>query len=274
MRRRRLGVGIGVPLAALLLAATLAAVAAAAAGPVDRPFPGGAISRLAIDDGPTQGSFADVSYRYDGCGTQAGETACTWRVDVGLAPEGFELCPSTLEAARTIWSSGEQTANGTVASGPKTFALRGFPGQVLCVVLSQTVSSEASGSKFTSGSTTVLHAIRLDDDLVTPVEAVELRIIRANTPASIPPPPTPTPFFVDPDCRSLTIGTTRYAFLYKRIGCRKATDLAKMAHISGGAPSGYRCADRAAGGKRCSREGDSRKFVEWRLPRQRPPGRR
>jgi hypothetical protein len=254
-------------LLAAVLGAAFAAVAAASAGPVDRAFPGGMITRLAIDNGPTQGSFADVSYRYDGCGTQTGETACVWKVDVGLAPEGFELCPSTLEAAKTIWSSGEQVANGTVTSGPKTFALRGTPGQVLCVVLSQTSAGEVVGW---NGASTVLHAIRLDDDLVTPIEAAELRIARANPPASIEPAPAAVPFFIGPDCRSLTIGTTRYAFLYKQIGCRKAANLAKMTHLSGADPNGYRCTDRGAGGQRCSREGRPRKYVEWHLPGQSP----
>jgi len=261
MRRHRLYRGLGALFLAALAAAAFAALAAAAAGPVDRPFPGGAISRLAINDGPTQGSFADVSYRYEGCGAQAGETACTWQVDVGLAPEGFELCPSTLEASRTIWSSGEQTADGTVSSGPKAFALRGSPGQVLCVVISQTASG---------GSSAVLEAIRIDDDLVSPVEAIELKIVRASPPAAPASPSPPTPFFVDPDCHALTIGTTRFVFLYKQIGCRKATNLATMAHLSGSNPGGYRCSAKTAGGMRCSREGHPRKYVEWRLPRNVP----
>jgi hypothetical protein len=256
-------------LAAALLAVPFATVATASAGPVDRAFAGGEISQLAIDDGPTQGSFANVGYRYDGCGARPGETACTWTVDVGLAPEGFELCPSTLTAAKTIWSSGEQTANGAVASGPKAFALRGSPGQVLCVVLSQAASGEEGGGPYKQGGSAVLHAIRLDDDLVTPVEAAELKIIRASPPATIEPPPTPTPFFVGPDCHSLTIGTTRYAFHYKRIGCRKATTLAKTAHLSGADPSGYHCAGKAASGRRCSRVGHPGKYVEWRLPHRR-----
>jgi hypothetical protein len=250
---------------AALLLAGFATVAAASAGPVDRPFPGGAITQLSIDDGPTQGSFANVSYGFDKCGTQAGETACTWQVDVGLAPEGFELCPSTLEAARTIWSSGEQTANGTVSSGPATFALRGTPGQVLCVVLSQTPAGP-EGDRNNGGSSMVLMAIVMDQDLVGPFEAMELKLIRGSPPAQIEPPPTPAPFYVSSNCRTLTIGTTQYAFLYRQIGCRKATNLATMTHISPGPPGGYRCRDRADGGMRCSRQGHPRKFVEWRLP--------
>jgi hypothetical protein len=254
-------VGAAALMAALLPTAAFTTAAAASAGPVDRPFPGGAISQLAINDGPTQGSFANVSYQYS-CPTPSGETACTWKVDVGLAPEGFELCPSSLEAARTIWSSGERTVDGIVESGFQAFPLRGSPGQVLCVVLSQT-----------SGST-VLHAIQLDNDLVTPIEAIELKIIRASSAAAIEPPPAPIPFFVSPNCRSLTIGTTRYAFRYQRIGCHKATNLAKMAHLSGADPSGYRCAEKAAGGQRCSREGHPHKYVEWHLPRHRATLRR
>jgi hypothetical protein len=272
MRMWWLKTGIGTLLTAALLAVAFATVAAASAGPVDRPFPGGEISQLAINDGPTQGSFADVSYRHDGCGARPGETSCAWTVDVGLAPEGFELCPSTMEAAKTIWSSGEQTADGAVASGPKAFALRGSSGQVLCVVLSQTTSGEEEGWKYKQGSSTVLHAIRLDDDLVAPFEAAELKIIRASPPATIEPPPifTPTSFFVGPGCHSLTIGATRYAFLYKQIGCNKATNLAKMTQHSDADPGGYSCTDKAGGGMRCTREGHPGKYVEWRLPHRRP----
>jgi hypothetical protein len=267
MRTRWLGTTAGVLFAAALLAAVIAGNAVASAGPVDRPFPGGAISQLSINDGPTQGSFASVDYQYGLCGTQPSETACTWRVDVGLAPEGFELCPSTLEPTRTIWSSGEQIANGQVASGPKAFPLKGSPGEALCVVLSQTSSGEDGGVKFKSGSSTILQAIRMDDDLVTPVEAVELRIRRASPAALVEPVPTPTPFYVSANCRTLTIGTTRYAFRYRRIGCHKAANLAQAAHLSGTEPGGYRCNDKPSGGMRCSRQGHPGKYVEWRPPR-------
>jgi hypothetical protein len=257
---------MGISTTTALLLAGFATVAAASAGPVDRPFPGGAITQLAIDAGPSQGSFANVSYGFDKCGTQTGETACTWRVDVGLAPEGFELCPSTLDPLMTIWTSGEQTANGTVSSGPATFALRGTPGQVLCVVLSQTSSGQEGDWKFKGGSSTVLTAIVMDQDLVGPIEAIELKITRASPAAPTELPPIPTPFYVSSNCRTLTIGTTQYAFLYRQIGCFKATNLAKMTHVSPSPPSGYRCRDRADGGMRCSRQGHPRKFVEWRLP--------
>jgi hypothetical protein len=254
-------------LTAAVTSAALASSAAAAAGPVNRPFAGGEINQLAINDGPTQGFFANVSYRFEQCGTATGETACSWQVDVGLAPEGFELCPSTLEAAKTIWSSGKQAANGSVQSGPETFALRGTPGQVLCVVLSQTSSGKIGGEEFKQSSATILESIVMDQDLVTPIEAVELRIIRANPPAQIPPPPTPTPFFLSPDCRSLTIGTTRYAFVYRQMGCRKAGTLARAAYSQAIAPSGYNCKARPAGGKRCWRQGRPQRYLEWHLPR-------
>ena len=254
-------------LVASLLSAALAGRAAAAAGPVDRPFGGGEIRQLTINDGPTQGAFTDVSYRFEQCGTVAGETECRWQVDVGLAPEGFELCPSSLETAKTIWSSGEQTANGSVASGPKTFALRGTPGQVLCVVLSQRSFGEVGGEEFEKSSATILRSIVMDQDLVGPVEAAELRIIRASPPAQIVPPPSPIPFFVSSDCRWLTIGATRYAFLYRQMGCRKAGNLAQGAFHSASAPSGYHCKAQTSGGKRCWRQGRPQRYLEWHLPR-------
>jgi hypothetical protein len=248
---------------ALLLLTASASIAAAAAGPVDRPFPGGGISQLAIDDGPSHGSFSNVAFQFDQCGTRPGETACTWRIDVGLAPEGFELCPTAFEAGKTIWTSGEQFANGAVASGAKAFGLRGTPGQVLCVVLSQT-SSDPQG---VAGSSTVLKAILMDQDLVTPVEAVELKILRASPPAQIQPPPTAIPFYVSSNCRSLTIGATQYSFSYRLMGCRKATNLAAAAYRSATAPNGYRCTTKASGGKRCWRQGRSKRYLEWHLPK-------
>src|SRR5215208_5922533 len=142
-RVTRLGTWIA---AAAALSLCVATAAAASAGPVDRPFPGGHIDQLAINDGPTEGSFAGVAYEFSDCGA-AHEVACTWQVGVGLAPDGFELCPSDRDALATIWASGEQSANGAVASGPRSFPLRGTPGQLLCVVLDQTSTVEREGWK-------------------------------------------------------------------------------------------------------------------------------
>jgi hypothetical protein len=265
MRKRWLRAGAGA-LVAVALALIAATAAAASAGPVDRAFPGGQISQLTINDGPTQGSFSDLAFEFDRCGTEPGETGCTWQVEAGLAPDGFELCPSTLEAAKTIWSSPVQTANGTVASGPQTFALRGTPGQVLCVVLHHTSSGESSGVPFNRSDSSVVEALVMDTDLVTPREAAELKIIRAGPPAKIEPPALPDRFMVGPSCHALTIGTTRYVFIFHRIDCRTATNIANMAHLSGASPGGYRCKGRPDDGMRCQRRGHPEKYVEWHLP--------
>jgi hypothetical protein len=257
--------GIGVVFA-VGLALVLATAAAASAGPVDRAFPGGQVSGLAINDGPTQGSFSNLAFDFERCGTEPGETACTWQVEAGLAPDGFELCPSTLEAAKTIWSSPEQTANGPIASGPKTFALMGAPGQLLCVVLHRTSSGEDGGVPFDHSESTVLEALVMDSDLLTPIEAKELEIIRASRPAQIEPPAPPVRFMVGPSCRGLTIGATRYVFVFHGISCHTASSVAKMAHLSGASPDGYRCASSPGGGMRCRRRGHPEKYVEWHLP--------
>lgn len=256
-------------LAALLMLLIVVAPAAGSAGPVDRAFPGGTLSGLAINDGPTEGSFANLAFTYEGCGKQAGETACTWKLDVGLAPDGFELCPNELEPGSTIWTSGEQTANGSVASGPQTFGLRGTPGQVLCIALHQTSSGEHEGWPFHSGGSAVLDAVVMGPELISPIEAIERRIIAASTAASPEPPPRPAQFMVSPDCRTATLGDVTYVFVYRQMGCRKATNLARMAHTSRSPPSGYHCA-RKQGGRRCWRQGHPKKYVEWRLPRGRP----
>lgn len=265
MRQRGSNAIVGL-LVAIVTLAIGAAPSAGSAGPVDRTFAGGAISGLAINDGPTEGSFADVSYEYEDCGKQPGETACTWQIDVGLAPEGFELCPDHFEPAATIWSSGVQTVNGPVASGPQTFALRGTPGQVLCVVLRQTSSGEYEGWKFSSGGTVGLDAVVMGPELISPIELIMRRIIAASPAAPVALPPAPTPFLVSPDCRTVRIGNVEYVFRYRQMGCWKARNLATMARISRAAPSGYHCAARESGGKRCWRQGHPRKFFEWRVP--------
>jgi hypothetical protein len=266
MGRSRSAAGLIAAVVSLLVAA---APAAGSAGPVDRTFPGGALSGLAIDDGPTEGSFANLTFTYDGCGKQAGETACTWQLDVGLAPDGYELCPNELEPASTIWSGGEQTANGSVASGPQAFDLRGTPGQVLCVVLHRTSSGENDGWPFHSGGSSVLDAVTMGPELISPFEAIERRIIAASPAATPQPPPRPAQFVVGPDCKTATLGDVSYVFVYRQMGCRKATNLARMAQVSHTAPPGYRCASRA-GGKRCWRQSHPKKYVEWRIPRGRP----
>jgi ribosome modulation factor len=273
MRIRRLRTVAGLALVALSFSG--AAVAVASSGPVDRSFPGGEISQLAIDDGPTAGSFANLVYEYSGCGTQAGETACTWQVDVGLAGEAAELCPSTVDASRTIWSSGERSTNGRVESGPETFALRGTPGQLLCVVIHTTTSGEEQGGYwgYTESSSALLAAVVMGPGFPGPIEALERKIFNANPPAQPQPPPYPSNFAVSPNCRALTIANVSYVFAFHRIGCRKATNLATMAHLSHAPPSGYLCANKESGGKRCWRQGHPDKYVEWHIPRGTPaPG--
>jgi hypothetical protein len=251
------------------LSLCVAGSAAASAGPVDRALPGGRISQLAINDGPTAGSFADLAYEYRGCGAAAHEVACAWRVDVGLAPDGFELCPSNREALATIWTSGEQSANGAVASGPRSFVLRGTPGQLLCVVLDQTSTAELEGVKSTTGGSTVLDAVVMGPELISPVEALERRIAAASPPARIEPPPVRPAIVFSGDCRTLSIGSTSYVFAYRQMGCWKARSLATMAHLSQAAPSGYRCMRKEGGGRRCWRQGHPKKYFEWDLPRGR-----
>jgi hypothetical protein len=238
--------------------------AVGSAGPVDRAFPGGTFSQLAINDGPTAGSFANLSYEYTGCGKMTGETSCTWRIDVGLAPDGSELCASLADPM--IWSSGEQNGNGSIASGPRSFALRGTPGQVLCVFLTYTLVGEHAGAEFSEGGSKVLDSVVMAPGLLSPIEAIERRIIEANTAASLQPPPSYPALTISPDCRTLRIGNVSYFFSYHQMGCRKAGDLASMAHSSRRAPNGYHCASRPNGGRRCWRRGHPRKYVEWRPP--------
>lgn len=186
------------------------------------------------------------------------------------------LVPASAAATDTYeasWDSGLQSGNGTVSAGPRSFPLEGCRGQSLSMHLEfhKTYDETAGPFRITGGGETW--------SLLTfgyqPVEEIEQRIIDASPPAVIPPPPTPSILTVAADCRSLTIGNVSYAFSFRRISCRTATDLAKMRHISGKAPGGYHCRNvQVNDGVLCWRADHPEKYLEWRLPRTRSAHRR
>jgi len=84
--------------------------------------------------------------------------------------------------------------------------------------------------------------------------------------SNLPAYPDPPALAVSANCHSLKIGSTRYAFVFRRMGCHKATNLATIAHVSGAAPNGYACRAKQGEGKRCWRRHHPKKYVEWHLP--------
>ena len=98
-------------------------------------------------------------------------------------------------------------------------------------------------------------------------EETEQRIRAANPPA-YPIPPTEVPTLaVSANCRSLKIGSTRYAFAFRRMGCRKATNLATMAHLSGAAQTATRARPGKARGSAVGDGGIPRSTSNGTCPR-------
>jgi hypothetical protein len=257
------------------LAGWLALPVTAAATPTGATFPGGSLTGLVVDEGAfTRGSFENLAYTYDGCGTQPAEATCTWEVTVTLSSDPAGRCSPASTESQVVWSSGTRAGNGSVESGPLSFALEGCRGQVLAGFLTTAKTfdiDEQSGPWIIvgNGGRQSLFAIGIGAESV---KEAEERIIAASPPAESTAPEPPPRLMVSADCRSLMIGRTRYAFVFRRIGCHKATNIARIA-LWGSRPSGYRCVDKRGGGKRCIRQGNPKKYLEWRLPADRPrPG--
>jgi hypothetical protein len=253
-------------IAAAALAGCLAAPGAAVATPTGATFPGGSLTGLVVNEGFTQGSFQNLAFSYDGCGTQPAEATCTWKVEVTLSSDPAGRCNPATPETQQVWSSGTRSGNGSVESGPVSFALEGCRGQVLAgfVTTAKTFDVDEQDGPWIvvgSGGGYSLFAIGIGAESVREAEE---RIIAASPPAQPASAEIPPRLMVSADCRSLMIGSTRYAFVFRRMGCRKATNIARIAHW-GSRPSGYRCVDRQ-GGKRCSRQGNPKKYLEWHLP--------
>jgi hypothetical protein len=253
----------GLPIALLLLVPA----SAAAADAYEASWNGGHLIATANTEF-TEATIEDVSVSFDECGTATGETSCTWEA-VATLHSGESRCDPSTPEDQIAWDSGLQSGNGTVSAGPKSFPLEGCRGQSLSMHLEFHKSYDETAGPFriTGGG----ESWSLFTFGYHPIEEIEQRIIDASTPATIPPPPTPSILTVAADCRSLTIGKVSYAFSFRRIGCRKATNLAKMRHISGKAPGGYHCRNvQANGGVLCWRAGHPEKYLEWRLPGTKP----
>jgi hypothetical protein len=253
--------------AAALAVTAMGAPSAARASTADVSFDGGGLTGLMIDPAFSQGSFQNLSYNFHDCGTEPGEATCIWDLRMSLYSDPARRCVAGTPESQLLWDSGERSGNGTVESGPLSFALEGCKGQILNIYYEAKKTfnpeeEEGPWKVLSSGSSATLLLLEIGAESV---EEIEQRI-RAANPASHPTPPPPlATLAVSANCRSLKIGSTRYSFSFRRMGCRKAANLAAMAHISRGAPSGYVCKALQGEGERCRRRGHPEKYVEWHL---------
>lgn len=227
---------------------------------------------VSANDAFTAASIHKLSFAFDECGTDPNEESCTWKVEAVLKSDPARRCvPSTPESA-VIWESAAQSGNGKVESGLHFFPLEGCRGQTLLVYHEYMKRYRAGEGE--PPPPIVSGGLRVQIASVTfgyhPAREAEEAVIRGNPAATIAPHPVPapSPLRFARGCRSLTIGAARYAFVFKRLGCRTAKNLARMFYISRADPSGYRCLRRPGGRVRCWREGRPTKYVEWRPPRK------
>jgi hypothetical protein len=256
---------VALPITAMAMASPHTAVASM----TDVSFNGGSLTGLAFDAAFSQGSFQNLSYDYGNCGTEPAEATCTWDLRMSLFSDPARRCMTGgTPESQLLWESGERSGNGTVESGPLSFALEGCKGQVLSIYYGAEKTfnpdeEEGPWKTLFTGSSGTLLSIAIGAESV---EEIEQRIRSAN-PASHSTLPDAAPTLaVSANCRSLKIGGTRYSFAFRQMGCRKATNLAAMAHVSGNTPSGYACKALQEDEKRCWRRGHPEKYVEWHLP--------
>jgi hypothetical protein len=201
-----------------------------------------------------------------------------WSIEVVLHSSTRDGCPAIAPAESVVWSSGEQSGNGSVDSGPQ-----GTP-PAACQSHQLTVSYEFHKTygpweeeeppppvRITGGGASFpLLPVGL-------VAETEQKVIDASPPATLPSMPNPAStdasahrhLRASADCRSLIDGQRRYAFRFHRMGCWKATRLARRAW-SGRVPKGYRCVlERGRKAGRCVKKRNHKKLFAWHPPRRR-----
>lgn len=254
-------------IAALALFGSTAIPATASATTTDASFPGGSLTGLTVDAAFTQGSFQDLSYHFEDCGTKPAEETCTWELRLTLYSDPAHRCVPSTPESQLLWDSGQKSGNGSVDLGSFSFALEGCGGQILSAYYESNKTfnpeeEEGPWKVLVSGGSASLFSIGIGAE--SPEEA-EQRVRAANPPTPVASPAAVLPLAVSANCHSLKIGSRRYAFVFGRMGCRKATNLATMAYVSGAAPSGYRCQGKRGGGRRCWRRGQPKKYFEWHV---------
>ncbi|MDQ2629665.1 MAG: hypothetical protein M3Y75_01630 [Actinomycetota bacterium] len=250
---------LGAAMAALLLTPTPASAEETYEASYDR----GEVL-IAVDDQFTTATIQKLVHTFDGCDTEPDESNCTWEVKGVLSSDPATRCNPSTPESQVVFSSGPQTGNGTYSAPPQSFPLEGCRGQVIVFWerVEKTFEPPPSGIFIGGGSSSFL-SFQFGFD---PVKEAEEAILHANTAPTLQPPPVPPALSISANCRALTIGSTRYVFAFRQMGCRKAGNLARMRHLSGTAPSGYACS-RRSGGIRCWRQGKPSRYVQWTLPR-------
>ncbi|MGN6558117.1 MAG: hypothetical protein ACTHLH_08925 [Solirubrobacterales bacterium] len=256
------------PALLLLVLVALVPANAVAADTYEASWNGGHLIATANADF-TEATIDSVSVSFDGCGTAPEEATCTWEAKAILYA-GAKRCDPSAPETQIAWDSGPQAGNGTVEDGAKSFVLEGCRGQSLTFRLEFHKTYEEGGDPppwRVTGGASIWGLFTFG---YHPVEEEEQRIINASPPAHPSYPPfepnfTPTKTFaVSLNCGSLSLNATRYAFAFHRMGCHKASNLARSTFLTGRAPSGYVC--RHKGSVLCWRQGQPQKYFEWRRP--------
>lgn len=241
---------------------------AAAADLYEASYNGGEVL-IAVDEGFTEATIQKLTFGFDECGTAPDEASCTWEVKGVLDSDPATRCDPGTPDSQPVFSSGPQEGNGTYSAPLQSFPLEGCRGQTFSLSFSyeKTFGEPPEGFEpppwRVTGGGGSLTTFRFG---FHPVKEAEEAALRANPPPTLPPPFVPPALSISANCKALTIGTTRYAFSFRQMGCHKASNLARMRHLSGAAPSGYACA-RRSGGMRCWRRGKPSRYVQWTLPR-------
>ena len=250
----------------LPLALALWAPGTAAADTYESSWDGGHLTATANADF-TEATIESVSVSSDRCGTDPKEATCAWEASATLHSSPESRCNPATPEDQVVWESGLQSENGTIDDGPISFPLEGCRGQNLVFEVAVEKTFEEGPIAWSRhGSLWTMFSFGYHS-----VEETERRIINESPPATLPPfQPnfTPKGLRVASDCRSLTIGDDRFAFAFERMGCWKASMLARKRYASG-APTGYACRQRARG-VLCWRKGQPQKYFEWRRPGTQP----
>lgn len=262
------------PIAAALVAVLLASPASAVAvDTYEASFNGGHLTATA-NEALTEATIESVAVSFGECGTQPEEASCTWEAIATLYSHPETPCDPTTPEAQVVWDSGPQSGNGAIDSGPTSFPLAGCRGQTLVFRIEFHKTYEEGGGGAPWRVTGGASEWPMFSFGYHPLEEEERRIIEASPPAQLPPFElnfAPRGFSVATGCRALTIGNVHYAFAFARMGCRRASNLARARQLSGDAPSGYLCRDlRMDRGVLCWRKGQPKKYLEWRLPGTKP----
>jgi hypothetical protein len=163
----------------------------------------GSIEGVAIDPSLTSASVQNFSAGYDQCAAeQSEELVCSWAAVAMLVPPWDSACPANpifellrgfpgrQPDATRIWSE-SASVDGTVESGPLTFALDGVDDEHLCLYVVRGV--ELSGGLPPSQERGYVPLVMTSELVASDLLHVNLPPSEQAAPASLTPPVTPAP---------------------------------------------------------------------------------